>query len=163
MTPDTPDPRREPLAEVARRIRVACPIRGATATNAECAHRRELIDHALADREVRAGRRRSWYTAQLVTGYVTVCWARSRDEAELTISVWRGHDCHWVVPDSHLRVYEEYFPHSRSPREPGDRVFALGVPRRVRDRFAPAVSVLASLAPAGQRRMTGEDGVDRGR
>ncbi|GAA1468860.1 hypothetical protein [Microbacterium thalassium] len=132
-----------PLAEVARWIRQARPIEGA-ATDEDCRVRGTLIGEALAEREVAQGES-CWYTAQLATGHVVGQWATSLEEAELSLSVWWGTGCHWVIPDGDLRVREEYFPNGVRTAAAATRAFPLGPPRRPRDRFAPAESLLAAF------------------
>lgn len=131
----------EALAEAAKRIRVAVPIRAETATDDECVARRAAIDATLTARHVWQGER-GWYTAQLTDGQVVGVWAHSPDEAELTLTVWWGHPCHWVIADPNGDVRAEY--HSTGTRTHG-RQFPLAPPRRPRDQYAPATSLLDPL------------------
>lgn len=144
-TPTTPVPG-ESLAEAGERIREAIPILSRTASNEECAARREAIETTLAAREVWS-RDRCWYTAQLTDGQIVGVWACSSDEAELDLIVWFGQRCHWVVGDPIHAVRAEYFP--RGIRRPIDaaRRFPLAPPRRPRDLFAPTDSLLETLGP----------------
>jgi hypothetical protein len=138
----------ENLAEAGERIRAACPISGATATDHECRDRHELITDALRVRGIQGGDR-SWHTAQLADGHVVGVWADSVEEAELNLTVWWGERCHWVIPDPGCRVLQEYFPRGKRSAAEADARFRLGTPRKPRDRFAPADSLLDPLPTAG--------------
>lgn len=137
----------ESVAEVAERIRSAVPIAGATATNDECARRRELVDAFLAERGVLPGPD-VWRTAQLVDGRVVGVFATSPEEAEVQLTLWWGSRCHWIVDDPESRILDEY----RAVGRPGgtDRVFPLARPRVPRDRFAPAASLLDDVSVNGR-------------
>lgn len=134
----------ESLAEAGERIRAAAPIRGERATDEDCRIRRELIDAMLADRGVEPGDR-SWHTAQLIDGHVVGVWARSADAAELDLTVWWGVRCHWVAADPGCRLFHEYFPQGKRSASEVDRRFPLAPPRSIRDRFAPADSLLDDI------------------
>lgn len=136
----------ETLAAAGDRIRTATPIRGARATDKDCRNRQELIDDTLAARGIHAGER-IWHTAQLVDGHVVGVWADSAAEAELDLTVWWGVHCHWVTPDLGGRLLHEYFPRGKRSAPEADRRFPLGPPRRLRDQFAPAGSLLDGLWP----------------
>lgn len=134
----------ESLAEAGERIRDAAPIRGERATDEDCRIRRELIEAALAARGVDPGHR-NWHTAQLVDGHVVGVWAESADEAELDLTVWWGVCCHWVVADPGCQLFHEYFPKGKRSAAEADRRFPLAQPRSIRDRFAPADSLLDDI------------------
>lgn len=134
----------ETLAEAGERIRNAAPIRGDRATDEDCRIRRELIETTLAARGVEPGDR-SWHTAQLADGHVVGVWARSADEAELDLAVWWGIRCHWVAADPGCRLFHEYFPKGKRSASEADRRFPLAPPRSIRDRFAPADSLLDGI------------------
>lgn len=134
----------ESLAEAGERIRAAAPIRGERATDEDCRIRRELIDVALAARRVDSGDR-NWHTAQLADGHVVGVWAQSADEAELDLTVWWDVRCHWVVADPGCRLFHEYFPEGKRSASEADRRFPLAPPRSIRDRFAPADSLLEGI------------------
>lgn len=138
--PTEPVPR-ETLTEAAERIRAAVPIRARTATNDECAARRAAIDATLTARRTWQ-RERAWHTSQLTDGQVVGVWAHSPDEAELTLAVWWGHPCHWVIADPNGDVRAEYHP--TGARTHGHQ-FPLAPPRRPRDQFALATSLLDPL------------------
>lgn len=133
--PDRPGAR-ESVADAAARIRDMQPIAGGSATDEECAVRRDLIELTLATWGVRAGKR-CWFTGQLVTGRIVGVWAQSEVEAELDLSVWWAQPCLWVVPDPDLRVRNEHLPRTAAGGG-AERVFPAGPPRTPRDRFAPA-------------------------
>lgn len=139
----------ETLAEAGLRIRDAAPIRGDRATDADCQLRRELIGDTLTTRGIRPGVH-VWHTAQLTNGHVTGVWADSIEEAELELTVWWACACHWVRPDSDARLLQEYFPKGKHSTAEASRRFPLGPPRAIRDRFAPATSLLDGIwtAPA---------------
>lgn len=137
----------ESLAEAGERIRDAVPIRGDRATEENCRNRRELIDDTLTDRGIRPGTRQ-WHTAQLGDGHVAGIWATSVEEAELELTVWWGGRCHWVRPDPGCWLLHEYFPNGKRSASEADRRFPLAPPRRVRDRFAPATSLLDDIWPS---------------
>lgn len=134
----------ESLAEAGERIRAAALIRGERATDEDCRVRRELIDAALAARGVDPGHR-NWHTAQLVDGHVVGVWAQSADEADLDLTVWWGVRCHWVVADPGCQLFHEYFPRGKRSATEADRRFPLAPPRSIRDRFAPADSLLDDI------------------
>jgi hypothetical protein len=134
----------ETLASAGHRIRDAAPIHGDRATDAECALRRDLIDDTITTRDVHPGPH-VWHTAQLVDGHVTGVWANSVAEAELELTVWWGCACHWVRPDGDTRLLQEYFPRGKRTAAAADKRFPLGPPRRARDRFAPASSLLDDI------------------
>lgn len=141
----------ESLAEAGERIRAAAPIRGGRATDEDCRIRRQLIDDTLAAREVEP-RERNWHTAQLVDGHVVGVWADSADEAELDLTVWWSVRCHWVVVDPGCQLFREYFPRGKRSVAEADRRFPLASPRSIRDRFAPAASLLDEIwapSPSG--------------
>ncbi|MFB8146625.1 hypothetical protein ACFC1W_07760 [Microbacterium sp. NPDC056003] len=134
----------ESLAEAGERIRAAAPIRGERATDEDCRIRRELIEAALAARDIEPGDR-NWHTAQLADGHVVGVWAQSVDEAELDLTVWWGVRCHWVVVDPVCGLFHEYFPKGKRSATEADRRFPLARPRGIRDRFAPADSLLDAI------------------
>ncbi|GAA3920674.1 hypothetical protein [Microbacterium invictum] len=135
----------ESLAEAAERIRAAVPIEGDTATDLECRWRRQMIDATLAARGV-VGRTYEWHTAQLDDGRIAGVFAESTDEAELSLTVWWGNRCHWVIADPTCLVRAEYLPRGIRTAATADRRFPLGPPRRVRDQFATAESLLDRFA-----------------
>ncbi len=140
----------ESLAEAGQRIRDAIPICAQTATEDECVARRLAIDATLAARRV-WHQDRQWHTAQLVDGQIAGVWARSTEEAELDLTVWFGQPCHWVVADPAHAVRGEYFPAGiRRPQDEGRR-FPLTPPRRARDHFAPAESLLELLSTSNSQ------------
>lgn len=140
----------ETLAEAGQRIRDAIPLRSQTATDDECAARRCAIDATLEARGV-WHQERKWHTAQLADGQIAGVWARSTEEAELNLTVWFGQSCHWVIGDPALAVRGEYFAAGiRRPQDSGRR-FPLTPPRRPRDQFAPADSLLERLAAPDRR------------
>ncbi len=132
------------LSEVARWIAIATPIRHGATHDEDCRVRRMLLSDVLDARGVTPGRYR-WFTAQLADGRITGRFAESRAEAELSISVWWGRACFWVVPDPKQRILEEYFPADPKPAVDGDQPFPLLPPRKPRDRFAPTSSLLEGL------------------
>ncbi len=134
----------ESLAEAGDRIRDAAPIRGDRATDEDCRIRRGLIETTLAARGVEPGDR-NWHTAQLADGHVVGVWARSADEAELDLTVWWGIRCHWVAADPGCRLFHQYFPKGKRSASEADRRFPLAPPRSIRDRFAPADSLLDGI------------------
>ena len=136
----------ETLAEAGERIRAACPILGATATNEECHTRRELITDTLDARGVRPGPH-TWHTAQLLDGHVVGVFADSPEEAEIDLTVWWGRRCHWVIPDPQCQVLHEYVPASNRGATAGAPRFPVGPPRRPRDQFAPTPSLLDGIFP----------------
>ncbi|MGC5224880.1 hypothetical protein ACPW96_20135 [Micromonospora sp. DT81.3] len=141
----------ETLAEAGERIRAACPIQGATATNDECRNRSDLIDETLQARGVQSGVH-AWHTAQLDDGHIAGVFANSLEEAELDLTIWWGERCHWVVADPHCRVFHEYFPKRKRSAATANTRFPLGPPRRARDQFAPTQSLLeGSSAPPASR------------
>lgn len=131
----------ESLADAGERIRAACPIQGASATNDECRDRRELINDTLHARGIRPGEH-SWHTAQLIDGHIAGVFADSPEEAELDLTVWWGQRCHWVAPDPGCRVFHEYFPKAQRSAEIANTQFPLGRPRQPRDQFAPTQSLV---------------------
>lgn len=131
----------ESLAGAAKRIRDAAPIRGERATDEDCRIRCELIEATLTVRGAEPGDR-NWHTAQLTDGHVVGVWAESADEAELDLTVWWGVRCHWVVADPGCQLFHEYFPKGKRSAAEADRRFPLAPPRGIRDRFAPAYSLL---------------------
>lgn len=134
----------ESLAEAGERIRSAAPIRGDRATDEDCRIRRALIDEALAVRGIHPGAH-EWHTAQFVDGHVAGVWANSVEEAELDLTVWWGVQCHWVTVDPHCLLFHEYFPKGKRSAAEADRRFPLAPPRTLRDRFAPALSLLDGI------------------
>lgn len=134
----------ESLAEVGERIRSAAPIRGDRATDEDCRNRRAMIDEALAVRGIHPAER-EWHTAQLVDGHVVGVWANSVHEAELDLTVWWGVRCHWVTVDPQCLLFHEYFPKGKRSAAEADRCFPLAPPRALRDRFAPANSLLDGI------------------
>lgn len=144
ITQPTVPVERETLAEAGQRIRDAIPIRSETASEEECAARRLAIDATLAARRVWL-QERQWHTAQLADGQIVGVWARSTEEAELDLTVWFGQPCHWVIADPTLAVRGEYSPASLRRSQDAGRRFPLTPPRRPRDQFSPADSLLASL------------------
>ena len=138
----------ESLAAAGERIRREAPILGDRATDEDCRVRRELISQALQARGVRAGEH-AWHTAQLVDGRVVGVWADSVEEAELSLTVWWDGPCHWVRPDPDCRIRAEYFPPGKQSAAHAARVFPLTGPRRPRDRFEPAASLLGPLTADG--------------
>lgn len=137
----------ETLGHVAERIRIAVPIAGATATDDECAKRRDLLRAALRSRGIEAGQN-LWRTAQLVDGRIVGVFANSKEEAELQLGIWWASSCHWVVDDPECRVLDEYRLVGRS--KGAEQVFPLGPPRTPRNRFAPAASLLDDLFLPGR-------------
>ena len=131
----------ESLAEVGERIRSAAPIRADRATDDDCRIRRAMIDEALAVRGIHPGAH-EWHTAQLIDGHVAGVWANSVEEAELDLTVWWGVRCHWVTADPQCLLFHEYFPKGKRSAAEADRCFPLAPPRTLRDRFAPADSLL---------------------
>lgn len=153
--PSTPVPG-ESLADAGHRIRDAAPIHGARATDEDCRLRGELIEQTLEARGVVPGER-AWHTAQLRDGHVAGVWALSPQEAELELTVWWGQACVGVAADPRSLLYREYFPRGKTSAATADRRFPLGPPRRIRDRFAPAGSLLDGIwdprpTDAGPRR-----------
>lgn len=134
----------ETLAEAGQRIRDAAPIRGDRATDEDCRARRALIDDTLAARGIRPGAR-AWHTAQLGDARVAGVWANSVEEAELELTVWWGIRCHWIRPDPDCRLFDEYYPKGKRAATDANRRFPLGPPRRTRDRFAPASSLIDDI------------------
>ncbi len=134
----------ESLAEAGERIRSAAPIRGDRATDEDCRIRRALIDEALAVRGIHPGAH-EWHTAQFVDGHVAGVWANSVEEAELDLTVWWGVQCHWATVDPHCLLFHEYFPKGKRSAAEADRRFPLAPPRKLRDHFAPADSLLDGI------------------
>lgn len=134
----------ESRAEAGERIRAAAPIRGDRSTDEDCRIRQELIDATLAVRGVDSGDR-SRHAAQLSDGHVVGVWAQSTDEAELDLTVWWGVRCHWVAADPGCRLFHECFPKGKRTASEADRRFPLAPPRSIRDRFAPADSLLDDI------------------
>lgn len=150
MTPMSEPVPGETLAEAGERIRSAVPIRGDRATDADCRDRRRLIDDTLAARDVQPGAR-VWHTAQLIDGRIAGVWARSAEEAELSLTVWWDVPCHWVRPDPDARLHREYFPRGKRSATEADRRFPLTLPRHVRDQFAPTDALFdATVLPGGR-------------
>lgn len=131
----------ESLADAGERIRRAAPIRGDRATDDDCRIRRAMIDEALAVRGIHLGAH-EWHTAQLVDGHLVGVWANAVEEAELDLTVWWGVRCHWVIADPQCLFFHEYFPKGKRSAAEADRRFPLAPPRTLRDRFAPADSLL---------------------
>lgn len=138
----------ESLAEAGERIRAACPVQGVTATDEECRIRAELVAATLAARGVRAGAHR-WHTAQLADGRVVGVSASSVEKAELELTIWWEHRCHWVIADPELRTFHAYFPRGKRSAANADRRFPLARPRHPRDEFAPAPSLLEGIWTPG--------------
>lgn len=138
----------ESLADAGERIRRTCPVRGVTATNEECRTRADLVAVTLAARGVRAGAH-AWHTAQLTDGRVVGVSAGSVEEAELDLTIWWEHRCHWVIADPDLRTFHAYFPRGKRSAADADRRFPLARPRPPRDEFAPASSLLEGIWTAG--------------
>ena len=134
----------ESLAEAGDRIRRTAPILGGRATDEDCRIRRALIDEALAVRGIHPGAH-EWHTAQFVDGHVAGVWANSVEEAELDLTVWWGVRCHWVTVDPQCLLFHEYFPRGKRSAAEADRRFPLAPPRTLRDRFAPAHSLLDGI------------------
>jgi len=134
----------ESIVEAGERIRRAAPILGVRATDEECRIRRALIDEALGVRGIHPGAR-EWHTAQLVDGHVAGVWAQSVEEAELDLTVWWGVRCHWVTVDPQCLLFHAYFPRGKRSAGEADRRFPLAPPRTLRDRFAPADSLLNGI------------------
>lgn len=134
----------ESLAEAGERIRRTAPILGGRATDEDCRIRRALIDEALAVRGIHPGAH-EWRTAQLVDGHVAGVWANSVEEAELDLTVWWGVLCHWVTADPQCLLFHEYFPKGKRSAAEADRRFPLAPARALRDRFAPADSLLDAI------------------
>lgn len=140
-----PDPSAgESLGEAGERIRSAAPIRGDRATDEDCRIRRALIDEALAVRGIHPGAH-EWHTAQLVDGHVVGVWANSVEEAELELTAWWGARCHSVTADPQCLLFYEYFPKGKRSATEADRCILLAPPRALRDRFAPADSLLDGI------------------
>lgn len=149
MSTDSAPVPEESLGDAGERIRAATPIHAGQATNEECRQRRQLIVDTLAARGIRPGER-VWHTAQIVDGRVVGVWANSVEEAELELTVWWKQRCHWVVPDADCRIREEYFPRGKRSAPKAQQRFPLTGPRRPRDRFEPAGSLLEGLGtPTG--------------
>lgn len=134
----------ESIAEAGERIRSAAPIRGDRATDEECLIRRALIDDALVVRGIHPGAH-EWRTAQFVDGHVAGVWAHSVEEAELDLTVWWGVRCHWATVDPQCLLFHEYFPKGKRTAAGVNRRFPLAPPRTLRDRFAPAESLLDAI------------------
>lgn len=134
----------ESVAEAGERIRRAAPIRGDRATDDDCRIRRAMIDEALAVRGIHPAER-EWHTAQLVDGHVAGVWANSVEDAEFELTVWWGTRCHWVTVDPQCLRFHEYFPRGKRSAVEADRRFPLSPPRTLRDRFAPADSLLNGI------------------
>ncbi|WP_448255957.1 hypothetical protein [Microbacterium aurum] len=134
----------ETIAEAGERIRAAVPIRGARAIEDECIARRLAIEATLAARKV-WHQERCWHTAQLADGQISGVWAQSTEEAELDLTVWHGQRCHWVLADPGNLIRAEYFPQGIRRAVDAGRRFPLAPPRRPRDQFAPAGSLLDPL------------------
>jgi len=146
----------ETLAEAGQRIHTAAPIRGDRATDEDCRNRRELIEDTLTALGILSGDR-CWHTARLLDGHIVGVWAESVTEAELNLTVWWQGTCHWLRADPEARLFHEYFPKGKRSTAEADRRFPLAPPRRLRDQFAPAQSLLDSilsstdqLAPEGR-------------
>lgn len=134
----------ESIAEAEERIRRAAPILEDCATDEECRIRRALIDEALAVRGIHPGANQ-WHTAQLVDGHLVGVWANAVEEAELDLTVWWGVRCHWVTVDPQCLLFHEYLPRGKRSAAEADRRFPLAPPRTLRDRFAPARSLLDGI------------------
>lgn len=134
----------ESIAEAGERIRRTAPILGDRATDEDCTIRRALIDEALAVRGIHPGAH-EWRNAQLIDGHVAGVWANSVEEAELDLTVWWGMRCHWVTADPQCLLFREYFPEGKRSTADAERRFALAPPRALRDRFAPANSLLDGI------------------
>ncbi|NYE18056.1 hypothetical protein [Microbacterium immunditiarum] len=61
------------------------------------------------------------------------------------MTLWHGQRCHWIVADGQSGVFTEYFPRGRRTAADVGRTFPLGPPRRTRDQFAPATSLLDGI------------------
>jgi len=138
----------ESLAEAGERIRAACPVQGATATDEECHIRRDLVAATLAARGVTT-RAHVWHTAQLIDGRVVGVSAGSVEEAEIDLTIWWELRCHWVIADPESRVFHAYFPRGKRSAAHADRRFALARPRQPHDEFAPSSSLLDGIWTAG--------------
>lgn len=134
----------ESLADAGERIHSTAPIRGDRAIDEDCHIRRALIDEALAARGIHPGAH-EWHTAQLADGHLVGVWANSVEEAELDLTVWWGVRCHWVTADPQCLLFHEYFPRGKRSAAEGNRRFPLAPPRTLRDRFAPAHSLLDGI------------------
>lgn len=134
----------ESIAEAGERIRHAAPILGDRATDEECRTRRAMIDEALVARGIHRGAH-EWHTAQLVDGHLVGVWANAVEEAKLDLTVWWGVRCHWVIADPQCLLFHEYFPKAKRSAAEADRRFPLAPPRTLRDRFAPADSLLDGI------------------
>ncbi|WP_454112092.1 hypothetical protein [Microbacterium aurum] len=134
----------ESIAEAGERIRRTAPILGGRATDEDCRIRHALIDEALAVRGIHPGAH-EWHTAQLVDGHVAGVWAHSVEEAELDLTVWWGVRCHWVTVDPQCLLFHEYFPKGKRSAAEAERCFPVAPPRALRDRFAPAESLLDAV------------------
>lgn len=138
----------ESLAAAGERIRSACLVQGATVTNQECRIRHELVAATLAARGVKAGAH-TWHTAQLTDGRVVGVTAGSVEEAEIDLTVWWEHRCHWVIADPDLRTFHAYFPRGKRSAADADRRFPIPRPRRPHDEFALASSLLDGIWSVG--------------
>lgn len=150
MNPQSLTTEGETLSQAALRIRSIRPIRGATATDEDCAVRDRLCGETLDAHGIILGVRH-WYTAQLATGRVVGVFAHAPEQAELTLSVWWAADCEWVREDDQTRLYRAYFPRGKRSAVEADRTFPVGPPRTPPDEFAPTPSLLAGLTDAGGR------------
>ena len=100
----------ESPADAGERIRAACPVQSATtATNEDCRIRAELV-----------------------------AATSSVEEAELDLTIWWEHRCHWVIADPESRVFHAYLPRtSRAGKGPpptrtaGSRSLALVSPMTI--------------------------------
>lgn len=138
----------ESLADAGERIRAACPVQDATATNEECRIRGELVAATLAARGVRAGMH-AWHTAQLTDGRVVGVSAGSVEEAEINLTIWWEHRCHWVIAEPDPRTFQAYFPCGKRSAADADRRFTVARPRHPHDEFAPASSLLDGIWTPG--------------
>lgn len=132
------------LAEAGERSRSAAPIHGDRATDEDCRIRRALIDETLAARGIHSGAH-EWHTVQLAAGHVSAVWAHSVEEAELDLTVWWGTRCPWVTADPQCLIFHEYFPKGKRSAAEADRRFPIAPPRALRDRCAPAESLLDGM------------------
>ena len=107
----------ESLAEAGERIRAACPVQGATATDEECHNRRDLVAATLAARGVTT-RAHVWHTAQLIDGRVVGVSAGSVEEAEIDLTIWWELRCHWVIADPESPHLSHVLPARETIRRP---------------------------------------------
>lgn len=103
------------LAEISRiaaghRVDVGL-SQGDLISDAQCHRHVELVELELARAGVEPGAR-EWFTAQHVDGTIGGTWAHSWFEAALRCAFTGA--LSWVVEDSSLHVYGEYFPRGRT-------------------------------------------------